>query len=115
MGRKATVSYALHRMHGFISAVDAKKIGFSEEYLELLWEALFNAFEHDHSAAREEMNPRKLILFKHASHLGNARSGELFNRVKLRKVSDLPRKLTDYEIGIDKTDLPEGVKLIEKF
>ncbi len=114
MGRKATVPYALYRMHGFISAVDAKKTGFSEEDLELLWEALLNAFEHDHSAARGEMNPRKLILFKHASHLGNARSGELFNRVKIRKVSDLPRKWTDYRVEIDKTDLPEGVQLIEK-
>ena len=30
-GRKSTVSYALYRMHGFVSAVDAVKSGFSEE------------------------------------------------------------------------------------
>ena len=51
-GRKSTVPYALYRMHGFISAVDAQKSGFSEEDLKLLWEALLNAFEHDRAAAR---------------------------------------------------------------
>jgi len=70
-GRKATVPYALYRMHGFISAFDAKKTGFSEEDLKLLWESLINAFEHDRAAARGEMNPRKLVIFKHESHLGN--------------------------------------------
>jgi len=72
-GRKAAVPYALYCMHGFISAIDAQKTGFSEDDLNLLWEALLNAFEHDRSAARGEMNPRKLIIFKHISHLGNAR------------------------------------------
>ena len=85
-GRKTTVPYALYRMHGFISAVDAKKTGFSEADLELLWEALLNAFEHDRAAARGEMNPRKLIVFKHDNHLGRARSGELFDSVSITKV-----------------------------
>src|SRR3972149_1996001 len=62
MGRKSTVPYGLYRMHGFVSAVDAAKTGFSEDDLYLLWEGLLNAFEHDRSAARGEMNPRKLIV-----------------------------------------------------
>jgi CRISPR-associated protein Csd2 len=48
-------------MHGFISSVDAQKTGFSEEDLSLLWEALFNAFEHDRAAARGEMNPLSVL------------------------------------------------------
>ena len=112
-GRKATVPYALYRMHGFISAVDADKTGFSEGDLELLWEALLNAFEHDRSAARGEMNPRKLIVFKHSNHLGNARSGELFDKVKVNKKNELPRDFNDYEIVIDKK-VPEGIELIVK-
>jgi len=114
-GRKATVPYALYRMHGFVSAVDAIKTGFSEDDLELLWEALLNAFEHDRSAARGEMNPRKLIVFKHDSHLGNARSGQLFDLVKIKKNVELPRAWEDYMIEpIDKSSLPKGVTLIEK-
>jgi CRISPR-associated protein Csd2 len=114
-GRKATVPYALYCMHGFVSAVDARKTGFSEEDLELLWESLLNAFEHDRSAARGEMNPRKLIVFKHDSHLGNARSGQLFDLVKIIKNADLPRDWKDYTVEpINKESLPKGVTLIEK-
>lgn len=100
-GRKATVPYALYRMHGFISAVDAKKTKFSEKDLELLWESLSNAFEHDRAAARGEMNPRKLIFFKHDSHLGNARSGQLFDLVHVTPCNENPpRGWNDYEGGI---------------
>lgn len=112
-GRKSTVPYGLYRMHGFISAMDAQRTGFSEEDLKLLWEALLNAFEHDRAAARGEMNPRKLIIFKHASHLGNARSGELFDRVKITKNSTLPREYNDYTIETTKANLPSGVEVFE--
>lgn len=98
-GRKATVPYALYRMHGFISAMDAQKTGFSEDDLELLWDALVNAFENDRAAARGEMNPRKLVVFKHKDYLGNARSGQLFDLVKINK-KDTPRGHDDYEGGI---------------
>jgi CRISPR-associated protein Csd2 len=114
MGRKATVPYGLYRLHGFVSAIDAQKTGFSEEDLELLWEALLNAFEHDRSAARGEMNPRKLVVFRHESHLGNARAGELFDRVQISKKVDLPRSWGDYEVNVQREDLPSGVSLEEK-
>lgn len=112
-GRKATVPYGLYRMHGFISGVDAAKIGFTEDDLELLWEGLLNAFEHDRAAARGEMNPRKLIIFKHVNHLGSARSGELFEKIRVTAKNELPRDFSDYTIEIDKT-MPSGVELIEK-
>jgi CRISPR-associated protein Csd2 len=111
-GRKATVPYALYRMHGFISAVDAAKTGFSEEDLSLLWEALINAFEHDRAAARGEMNPRKLIVFKHSNHLGNARSGELFEKVSIESTTVIPRDYKDYKITVDK-QVPGGIELME--
>ena len=112
-GRKTTVPYALYRMHGFISAVDAVKTGFSDEDLNLLWEALLNAFEHDRAAARGEMNPRKLIVFKHSNHLGNARSGELFDKVVIESKTKLPRDYKDYDIKLDEK-MPEGIELIVK-
>lgn len=116
-GRKNTVPYALYRMHGFISAVDAAKTGFNEEDLTLLWEALLNAFEHDRAAARGEMSPRKLIVFKHQSHLGNARSGELFDRVRVAcspNAAVPPRDFSDYSISVNTEKLPAGIEIQEK-
>lgn len=110
-GRKSTVPYAMYRMHGFVSAVDAKKTKFSEEDLKLLWKSLINAFEHDRAAARGEMNPRKLVIFKHSSHLGNELSGRLFDRVTIRKNSDLPRGKEDYTIVVDKNSLPAVIEI----
>lgn len=101
-GNKYTVSYGLYRMHGFISASDAAKTGFSEEDKELLFQALINAFENDHSATRGEMNPRALIVFKHDSPLGNARAGQLFDlvQVKLKEGVEFPRSFGDYEVTV---------------
>ncbi len=96
-----------------LSAVDAAKTGFSEEDLNLLWESLLNTFEHDRAAARGEMNPRKLIVFKHSNHLGNARSGELFDKVVIVSKTNLPRNFKDYDISIDEK-VPEGIELIVK-
>ena len=114
-GRKNTVPYALYRMHGFISAVDAARSGFTEEDLTLLWEALLNAFEHDRSAARGEMTPRGLLVFKHSSHLGNARSGELFAAIKVAHAPQAavpPRSFEDYSITLEEAAVPSGVELI---
>ena len=110
-GNKNTVSYGLYRMHGFISATDAAKTRFSEEDKELLFNAMINAFENDHAAARGEMNPRALIVFKHESHLGNARAGQLFNLVNVEKKEgvEYPRSFNDYSVTIDKAGLPAKV------
>lgn len=114
-GSKSTVSYGLYRMHGYISAFDSEKCHFTENDLNVLWEALANAFEHDHSAARGEMNARALIVFKHDSKLGNARSSQLFNLVNIEKKDgiDYPRQFEDYKITIDKEKLPAGVTVEE--
>lgn len=112
-GRKSTIPYALYRMHGFISAVDANNTGFSQEDLKLLWESLVYAFENDRAAARGEMSPVKLVIFKHDNHLGNELSGRLFKRVSIIRNSDLPRKVEDYTIQVDRTNLPVGITVQE--
>ena len=62
----------LYRAEGYISANLARKVtGFSEDDLELLWEAIINMFENDHSAARGKMAVRELIVFKHSKELGD--------------------------------------------
>ena len=108
-GRKTTVPYALYRMHGFVSAIDAAKTKFSEEDLQLLWKSLINAFEHDRAAARGEMNPRKLVIFKHTGHMGNELSGRLFDRVTVKKNTELPRSKDDYMIDVNKDKMPSGI------
>lgn len=112
-GRKSTVPYALYRMHGFISVLDARRTKFSEEDLKLLWKSLVNAFENDRAAARGEMNPVKVVIFKHSSHLGNELSGRLFDRVKVKKNIELPREKEDYTIVVDKNSLPSGIEIKE--
>ncbi|HOD41220.1 MAG TPA: type I-C CRISPR-associated protein Cas7/Csd2, partial [Candidatus Wallbacteria bacterium] len=110
-GRKATVPYGLYRMHGFISASDAQKTKFSEQDLKLLWKSLINAFENDRAAARGQMSPVKLVVFKHESHLGNELSSRLFDRVKVSKKLELPRSKEDYSISVDKNSLPSGIEV----
>lgn len=113
MGRKFTIPYGLYRAHGFISAHLANQVGFSEDDLKLLWEALANMFEHDHSAARGQMATRGLYVFKHSSILGNAPAHVLFDRISvIRKADvDIPRQFIDYEITVNDTELPSGVTL----
>ena len=113
MGRKATVPYGLYVCHGFVSPSLAKGTGFSQEDLDLFFEALKNMFDHDHSAARGLMSAQKIIVFKHESKLGNAPAQKLFDLVKInRKTDSAPRSIHDYEITIDKS-APEGVTIEE--
>jgi len=115
MGRKAYIPYGLYRVHGFISAPFARQTGFSEDDLDLFWEALMNMFDHDRSAARGEMAARKLIVFEHESELGNAPAHKLFELVEVRKKIDgPPRSFDDYEIVVHSDKVPENVTLIEK-
>lgn len=114
MGRKYIVPYGLYRCEGYISANLARKTtGFSEDDLTLLWQAILNMFENDHSAARGKMAVRDLIVFKHDSELGCAPAWKLFEAVKvIRKdpAVDAPaRSYQDYEITIDTASLPDGV------
>ena len=113
-GRKATVPYGLYVCHGFISANLAKQTGFSEEDLELFWDALKNMFDVDRSAARGLMSAQKLIVFKHDSVLGNAPANKLFDLVKIEKKCDgAPRKFDDYKVTIDTDNCPSGVCIEE--
>ncbi|WP_373701155.1 type I-C CRISPR-associated protein Cas7/Csd2 [Porphyromonas loveana] len=116
MGRKATVPYALYRTHGFISSHLAKDTGFSEEDLNLFWQALEKMFDFDRSAARGLMAARRLIIFKHSSALGNAPAHELIERVCItqRDCSSPARRFEDFEIVINQDKLPEGIEIINK-
>lgn len=112
MGRKYIVPYGLYRVEGYISANLARKTtGFSEDDLELLWQAILNMFELDRSAARGKMAVRQLIVFRHDSELGNAPAWKLFELVKAEKNPGVvaPRAYSDYTLSVDEENLPTGV------
>jgi len=117
MGRKHIIPYGLYRAHGFISAKLAERTGFSDDDLQLLWQALENMFEHDRSAARGEMVARGLYVFEHKDALGNAPAHVLFDKVKVERVngeSGTPAHgFADYKVTVE-DDLPEGVTLQKK-
>ena len=130
MGRKHLIPYGLYRAHGYVSAplaYDGRKgTGFDEADLALLWEALAAMFEHDRSAARGEMATRKLVVFRHASALGNARAQDLFGRVTVHRtgfdgelgtpaLDNAPpaRRYADYTVDINRDTLPDGIELLE--
>lgn len=114
MGRKSFIPYALYRAEGYVSASLANKVtGLSDDDLELLWTAIINMFENDHSAARGKMCMRKLYIFKHENVLGNCPSHILFDKIIVDEASAPPRKFSDYKITVDE-NMPDGVELISK-
>lgn len=115
MGRKSTVHYGLYKAHGFISPMLAEQTGFSDADLELFWESVKNMFENDRSAARGLMGLRKLIIFKHNSHLGNAPSYKLFDAIKItnKNPSKPARSFEDFSVEIDKSEIPAEIEVIE--
>lgn len=115
MGRKYIVPYGLYRAEGHVSANLARKTtGFGEADLELLWQAILNMFENDHSAARGKMAVRELIVFKHDSELGNAPAHKLFDLVRVNRNENVsvPRAYSDYTVAVDEDKLPAGVACI---
>lgn len=113
MGRKNLIPYGLYRCFGFVSAHLAKETGFSEADLELLWQALQQMFDHDRSASRGMMAPQKLVVFKHATALGNAPAHKLFERVAVTRkpAVEVARAFADYEVTLNRERLPIGIEM----
>jgi CRISPR-associated protein Csd2 len=112
-GDKNDMNYALYRVDGFISASCAEKTGFSEEDLEILWNAIVHMFDSVRKA-KGKFRMRKLIVFKHENPLGNAPSVRILENVLIKKKEDvdIPCKFSDYTITIK--EMPEGIEVIEK-
>lgn len=114
-GRKSTISYAVYLVKGFVSPFLARDTGFTQADLELFWKALTRMFDHDRSASRGVMSARKLIVFEHASALGNQPAHILFDRVHCKRKDDKKpaRDFDDYDVIIDETPI-DGVKFVNK-
>ncbi|MGB7549637.1 MAG: type I-C CRISPR-associated protein Cas7/Csd2 [Terracidiphilus sp.] len=131
MGRKNLIPYGLFRCQGFISANLAKApCNFSKNDLALLFRSLCgrasvaedfgrNMFMGDESSSHGLMAPRMLVVFKHESPLGNAPAHKLFDRITVRMKESVkaekqaPRSFNDYDVLIDREQLPKTVELLE--
>ena len=139
MGRKALIPYGLYVTKGFISAHLAQGVGFSDDDLDNLWEALSNMWDHDRSASKGMMSCRGLYVFKHIgtdsdetqrvrqAKLGCAPAHRLLDfATNLREVpnaiveirrsdglSSSPRSFADYVVHVHRDRLPAGVELLD--
>ncbi|MCD7854090.1 MAG: type I-C CRISPR-associated protein Cas7/Csd2 [Clostridiales bacterium] len=126
MGRKQFIPFGLYEVRGFISANLAAETGFDDEYLKILFEAILNMYEHDHSASKGEMAVvSPLIIFKHVgtdtdeaqrsrqAKLGCAPAHKLFSLVDVKKKPevDFPRSFTAYDATVNIDKVPEGVEI----
>lgn len=113
MGRKHTVPYGVYVAHGFVSSFLAKQTGFGDKDLELLFKALEQMFEHDRSAARGEMSTRGLYVFKHDSELGNAPAHALFDRLKVKPLTEgaVTRSFDGYQVTFDGQAVTPGQQI----
>lgn len=126
MGRKQLIPFGLYEVRGFISANLAAETGFDESDLEVLFEAILNMYEHDHSASKGEMAVvSPLIIFKHVgtdtddvqrvrqAKLGCAPAHKLFDLVRVQKKADVafPRSYRDYDAVAALDRVPAGVRM----
>ena len=126
MGRKQIIPFGLYEIRGFISANLAEETGFDEADLKILFEAILNMYEHDHSASKGEMEVvSPLIIFKNVgtdsdekqrirqAKLGCAPAHRLFDLIKVQKKAnvDYPRSYKDYDAAVMLEKVPSGVQI----
>ena len=126
MGRKQIIPFGLYEVRGFVSANLAEETGFDDEDLNVLFEAILNMYEHDHSASKGEMAVvSPLIIFKHVgtdtdavqrtrqAKLGFAPAHKLFDLVKVSKKASIsyPRSYRDYDASVSLDKVPKGVQI----
>ena len=131
MGNKHIVPYALYAAKAYVSPVFAERTGFTDDDLNLFFEALQHMFTHDQSAARAEMTVRGIYDFEHVgtqdpnnaeqnrreARLGCYHAHKLFEGININLTSgkDYPESFKDYKDNIicawTKDNIPKGVIL----
>lgn len=131
MGNKHIVPYALYAAKAYVSPVFAEKTGFTDDDLDLFFEALQHMFTHDQSAARAEMTVRGIYDFEHIgtqdqnnaeqnrreARLGCYHAHKLFEgiNINLTPGKTYPESYEDYKDGIvcswTNDNIPKGVVL----
>lgn len=106
MGMKHRVDFGLYRFNGSINTQLAEKTGFTNEDAIKIKEALLSLFENDASSARPEgsMEVYKVYWWEHRNKLGQYSSAKVHHSLEVKSAVELPKKLEDYEITLDKLD-----------
>lgn len=110
MGMKHRVDFGLYKFYGSINTQLAEKTGFTYEDALKIKQALVTLFENDASSARPEgsMEVVKVCWWEHNSKLGQYSSAKVHRLLEIKKLSEEPKKVEDYEIIVH--DL-EGLKV----
>lgn len=130
MGHKHIVPYALYAAKIYISPPFAERTGFTENDLEIFFNALAQMFEHDRSSARGEMTVRGIYDFEHVgsqhennkeqnkreARLGCYHAHKLFDGIQVvsnKTKEEIPESFSDYQIQCrwNEEPLPLGVVL----
>lgn len=122
-GEKTYVPYGLYVMHMSISANLAKKVGFTEDDLKILLEAVVQMYNEDSSSKMGMTVLTPIIIFKHIGTdsdleqrkreclLGCAPAYKLFELLEINRKPDveIARNYTDYNINLNLSKLPIGI------
>lgn len=128
LGNKKFISYGLYVVRGSVSACLAEKNGFTENDLQMFFEALIQMYNHDISSSKEGMSVvSPLIVFKHVgtqadnnpeqqakeARLGCVAAHKLYRLLDVSKKDDIefPRHYEDYEVVLNTEDIPSGVEI----
>ncbi len=126
MGRKQFIPFGLYEVRGFVSANLAAETGFDDADLKVLFEAILNMYEHDHSSSKGQVSVvSPLIIFKHIgtdsdpeqrarqAKLGCAPAHKLFDLVRVSKKESVayPRSYRDYDAAVKLDRVPAGVQI----
>ena len=132
MGEKSVVVYGLYQLQISISASEAQKVGFTEEDLNKLEEALLQMLDTNNSSSKMGLRlVTPLIIFKHVgtqvdktsdqnkreAKLGCASAQKLYELLSVVKKDGIvtPRSTDDYEISFNMAGVPNGVEVGMKY
>jgi CRISPR-associated protein Csd2 len=115
-GNYYKIPYALYHGEGWFDTHAASCTGFGNDDLLKYWEGLVRGWELDKSSMRGKVNFRRLYIWTHDNPMGNEFSQKLFDTLKVsskKPDGEIPLSFDDYEITIDKDNIPEGITLTE--
>jgi len=112
MHTKSVVEHGLYRGMMTYEARRGAANGVTQEDLALLYDALFECWDHDTSTTRQDVSLHMAVQFSYPSDRFITSRRSLQKSVKVSLRGDLkgdPRGVEDYDIVVDREGLPDGL------